>query len=127
MVAFGIALIPLCVRFGRPAVTAMAFGVLIGGVGQLVVQFPALMALGFRFRWERPGRHPGVRRVGMLMIPATVGLAATQLNLFFSTLIASLLQQGSVSWLWYAFRLMQLPIGVFGVALATVSLPALSR
>jgi putative peptidoglycan lipid II flippase len=61
------------------------------------------------------------------MLPATIGLAATQLNLFFSTLIASMLQQGSVSWLWYAFRLMQLPIGVFGVALATVSLTALSR
>ena len=61
------------------------------------------------------------------MLPATVGLAATQLNLFVSTVIASLLEQGSVSWLWYAFRLMQLPIGVFGVALATVSLPALSR
>jgi putative peptidoglycan lipid II flippase len=61
------------------------------------------------------------------MLPATIGLAATQLNLFFSTLIASLLPQGSVSWLWYAFRLMQLPIGVFGVALATVSLPSLAR
>jgi putative peptidoglycan lipid II flippase len=61
------------------------------------------------------------------MLPASFGLAATQLNLFVSTLIASLLVQGSVSWLWYAYRLMQLPIGVFGVALATVSLPALSR
>jgi putative peptidoglycan lipid II flippase len=71
--------------------------------------------------------HPGVRRVAALMVPATIGLAATQLNLLVSTQIASLLQQGSVSWLWYAFRIMQLPIGVFGVALATVSLPALSR
>ena len=61
------------------------------------------------------------------MLPATIGLAATQINLLVSTQIASLLPQGSVSWLWYAFRLMQLPIGVFGVALATVSLPALSR
>ena len=61
------------------------------------------------------------------MVPATLGLAATQVNLLVSTIIASLLAQGSVSWLSYAFRLMQLPIGVFGVALATVSLPALSR
>jgi putative peptidoglycan lipid II flippase len=61
------------------------------------------------------------------MLPATLGLAATQINLFVNTLIASFLEQGSVSWLWYAFRLMQLPIGVFGVALATVALPALSR
>jgi len=61
------------------------------------------------------------------MIPATIGLAATQINLLVTTVIASVLEEGSVSWLWYAFRLMQLPIGVFGVALATVSLPALSR
>jgi putative peptidoglycan lipid II flippase len=61
------------------------------------------------------------------MLPATVGLAATQLNLMVTTVVASLLAQGSVSWLWYAYRLMQLPIGVFGVALATVSLPALAR
>jgi putative peptidoglycan lipid II flippase len=61
------------------------------------------------------------------MTPATIGLAATQINLLVSTQIASLLPQGSVSWLWYAFRLMQLPIGVFGVALATVSMPALAR
>jgi putative peptidoglycan lipid II flippase len=84
------------------------------------------MRLGFRPRLEWPRAHPGVRRVATLMLPATVGLAATQLNLLVSTQIASLLEQGSVSWLWYAFRLMQLPIGVFGVALATVSLPALS-
>jgi len=83
--------------------------------------------LGFRLKLEPPRRHPGVARVARLMLPATIGLAATQLNLFFSTLIASMLVQGSVSWLWYAFRIMQLPIGVFGVALATVSLPALSR
>src|SRR6185436_18208804 len=56
-----------------------------------------------------------------------IGLAATQLNLLVSTILASMLPQGSVSWLWYAFRLMQLPIGVFGVALATVSMPALAR
>jgi putative peptidoglycan lipid II flippase len=68
-----------------------------------------------------------VKRVGLLMLPATVGLAATQFNLLVTTMIASLLEEGSVSWLWYSYRLMQLPIGVFGVALATVSLPALSR
>jgi putative peptidoglycan lipid II flippase len=99
----------------------------LGGVCQFVFQLPALFKLGFRWRWEWPFRDPGVGRVARLMVPATVGLAATQFNLFVSTLLASLLQQGSVSWLWYAFRLMQLPIGVFGVALATVSLPALSR
>jgi putative peptidoglycan lipid II flippase len=127
MIVFGVSLIPVCHRLGQPAILAMALGVLIGGGLQFVVQLPALYALGFRLRFEWPRAHPGVRRVALLMLPATIGLAATQINLFFSTLIASLLEQGSVSWLWYAFRIMQLPIGVFGVALATVSLPALAR
>jgi putative peptidoglycan lipid II flippase len=127
MVAGGLGLIPVFRAWGEPPILAMAYGVLIGGLAQFVVQLPALHGLGFHFRLEWPRRHPGVARVSALMAPATIGLAATQLNLLVSTLIASLLQQGSVSWLWYAFRLMQLPIGVFGVALATVSLPALSR
>jgi putative peptidoglycan lipid II flippase len=127
MIVFGVALIPACTALGQPAILAMAIGVLLGGLLQFACQLPALAALGFRMRFERPTGHPGVRRVATLMVPATIGLAATQLNLLVSTQIASLLQQGSVSWLWYAFRIMQLPIGVFGVALATVSLPALSR
>ena len=127
MIVFGVALIPACRAVGQPVILAMAIGVLLGGLLQFACQLPALSALGFRLRFERPTGHPGVRRVATLMVPATIGLAATQLNLLVSTQIASLLQQGSVSWLWYAFRIMQLPIGVFGVALATVSLPALSR
>jgi putative peptidoglycan lipid II flippase len=127
MIVFGLGLIPVCHALGVPTIVAMAIGVVIGGLLQFVVQLPPLFKLGFRWHWERPGRHPGVRRVAWLMLPATVGLAATQVNLMVSTLIASLLPQGSVSWLSYAFRIMQLPIGVFGVALATVSLPALSR
>jgi putative peptidoglycan lipid II flippase len=127
MVVGGLALIPLMRATGRPEIVAMAFGVLIGGIAQFLVQVPPLLREGFRPVPEIPRRHPGVGRVASLMAPATIGLAATQLNLFVSTLIATLLVQGSVSWLWYAFRLMQLPIGVFGVALATVSLPALAR
>ncbi|HET9326891.1 MAG TPA: murein biosynthesis integral membrane protein MurJ [Candidatus Eisenbacteria bacterium] len=127
MIVGGLALIPVFRAMGQPPILAMAVGVLIGAFAQFACQIPSLAAEGFRFAWEVPRRHPGVARVAALMGPATVGLAATQLNLFVSTWIASLLQQGSVSWLWYAFRLMQLPIGVFGVALATVSLPALSR
>jgi putative peptidoglycan lipid II flippase len=127
MIAVGLALIPVCERLGQPPVLAMAIGVVVGGLGQFAWQLPPLWKLGFRLRWEMPRAHPGVRRVAFLMVPATIGLAATQFNLFFSTMIASLLPQGSVSWLWYAFRLMQLPIGVFGVALGTVSLPSLAR
>uniref|UniRef100_A0A832I1Q2 Probable lipid II flippase MurJ n=1 Tax=Eiseniibacteriota bacterium TaxID=2212470 RepID=A0A832I1Q2_UNCEI len=127
MVVVGVGLIPAARALGQPDVLAMAVGVLVGGVLQFGVQLPALAGLGFRLRFERPTFPAPVRRVAALMLPATVGLAATQLNLLVSTIVASLLEQGSVSWLWYAFRLMQLPIGVFGVALATVSLPALSR
>ena len=127
MIVFGVALIPVCRALGQPPILAMAIGVLIGGLLQFVVQLPSLRAEGFHFRLEWPTGHPGVRRVASLMVPATIGLAATQINLLVSTQIASVLPQGSVSWLWYAFRVMQLPIGVFGVALATVSMPALSR
>ncbi len=127
MIVCGVALIPVVEGFGQPPILAMALGVVLGGVGQFAVQLPALHGKGFRLRLELPRPHPGVLRVAALMGPAAIGLAATQLNLFVSTLIASLLEQGSVSWLAYAFRLMQLPIGVFGVALATVSMPAFAR
>jgi len=127
MIVVGVGLIPVFRSMGQPAIIAMAAGVLFGGIAQLVFQIPSLYALGFRLRLARPIFSEGVRRVGNLMLPATIGLAATQLNLMVTTIIASMLAQGSVSWLWYAYRLMQLPIGVFGVALATVSLPALSR
>ena len=127
MIVFGLALIPACRAVGWPAIAAMAFGVVLGGLLQFVCQLPALHRLGFRLRFELPTWHPGVRRVALLMLPATVGLAATQLNIFVSQAIAASFREGSVSWLQYAFRLMQLPIGLFGVAVATVSLPALSR
>src|SRR5205814_3982452 len=91
------------------------------------VQLPALHRLGYRHEFRLDFQDPGVKRIVGLMLPATIGLAATQVNLFVNTLIASLLPQGSVSWLNYAFRLMQLPIGIFGVAVATVTLPAVSR
>ena len=127
MVVFGLSLIPVARSVGWPVITAMAFGVVLGGVLQFACQLPALHKLGFRFRLEIPTWHPGVRRVAFLMLPATIGLAATQLNIFVSQAIAASFREGSVSWLQYAFRLMQLPIGLFGVAVGTVSLPALSR
>jgi len=127
MIVFGLSLIPAARAIGWPVITAMAFGVVLGGVLQFACQLPALHKLGFRFRLEIPTWHPGVRRVAFLMLPATIGLAATQVNIFVSQAIAASFREGSVSWLQYAFRLMQLPIGLFGVAVGTVSLPALSR
>jgi putative peptidoglycan lipid II flippase len=122
MVVVGVALIPVMRACGQPAMLAMAIGVLVGGVLQFAYQLPPLYQLGFRLRWEWPRWHPGVRRVALLMIPATVGSAGWQINTVVNTLIASHLQQGSVSWLYYALRLQQLPVGVLGASLGMVSM-----
>ncbi|PLX49055.1 MAG: murein biosynthesis integral membrane protein MurJ [Desulfobulbaceae bacterium] len=114
-------------RMGQPAIAGMAVGTLIGGILQLGCQLPLLHKVGFRFRPVLDLRDPGLHRVLMLMVPAVIGLSATQLNIFVNTNFASSCEQGSVSWLQYAFRLMQLPIGLFGVALSMASLPLISR
>lgn len=127
MIVFGLALIPLFRAIGQPPIAAMAAGVVLGAALQFACQLPALRRQGFRFALEWPVWPPGVRRVLQLMGPATIGLAATNVNVIVASRIASAFVEGSVTWLYCAFRLMQLPIGVFGVALATVSMPALSR
>ncbi len=108
-------------------VTALAAGVAAAGALQLLFLMPSLVRLGLlpRPRW-RPG-HAGVRRILGLMLPTLFGSSVAQVNLLIDTLLASLLLTGSVSWLYYADRLLEFPIGVFGVALATVTLPALAR
>lgn len=127
LIASGFLIAPFCPRFGLEPIVGMAIGVLLGGLGQLLIQAPALRGQGFRWRPVVSFRDPGVLRIVTLMAPAAVGLAATQVNIFVNTLLASLLPQGSVSWLNYAYRLMQLPIGLFGVAIATVTLAEVSR
>lgn len=113
-------------RLEEPVV-GLAWGVFIAGALQLAFQLPFLRALGMlpRPRW-RPA-DPGVRRVGRLMLPAIYGVSVAQINLLVNTFLASFLVTGSVSWLYYSDRLMEFPLGVFGIALATVILPALSR
>jgi putative peptidoglycan lipid II flippase len=105
----------------------MAIGTLVGGVLQLVIQFPALKAVGFRFRISCDFTDPGLIRILKLMIPATIGLSATQINIFINTNFAASCVEGSVSWLNYAFRLVQLPIGIFGVTLSIAMMPLLAR
>ena len=108
-------------------VFALAWGVFLAGVVQLGFQLPALRKLGF-LCWPRWGwRHGGVRRVMKLMLPGIVGSSAMQINLLFDILIASFLTAGSISWLYYSDRLVEFPLGVFGIALATVILPNLSE
>lgn len=108
-------------------VTALAWGVLIAGVAQLMFQLPHLRALGLLPRPRLDRRHEGVRRVARLMLPGIFGSSVAQINLLFDTLIASFLATGSVSWLYFSDRLVEFPLGVFGIALATVILPTLSR
>lgn len=108
-------------------VTALAWGVFAAGIVQLLFQWPYLKKLGLvpRFRFKRA--HEGVKRVLRLMLPVMFGSSVAQINLLIDTVIASFLVTGSVSWLYYSDRLVEFPLGVFGVALATVILPKLSQ
>jgi putative peptidoglycan lipid II flippase len=112
--------------FGPRALTGLAIGTLIGGGLQLFVQFPSLRKLGYRLRPDFRWNDPGVRQVLALMGPAIIAASAVQVNVMVNTVFASHLEAGAISWLEWAFRLMQLPIGLFGVAVATVTLPQIS-
>ena len=113
--------------FGTRALIGLALGTLIGGFLQLAVQLPSLVKVGFRFRPDFHWRDPGVRKVLQLMGPAVIAASAVQVNVLINSIFASYLEDGAVSWLNIAFRLMQLPLGIFGVAVATVTLPLVSR
>ena len=114
-------------QYGAGSLIGLSVGTLIGGLLQLIVQFPALGKVGYRFRPDFLWRDPGVRRILLLMGPAIVAASAVQVNVMVNGNFASYLGNGRVSWLAYAFRLMQLPIGIFGVAIGTVTLPVVSR
>jgi putative peptidoglycan lipid II flippase len=103
-----------------------SIGTLLGGAAQLLVQAPPLRAMGFRFRPDWAPSDPGLRRIAALMAPATVGLAAVQINIFVNGYFASF-EPGAVSWLAFAFRILYLPIGIFGVAAGTVATAGLAR
>jgi putative peptidoglycan lipid II flippase len=126
-IVFAFGLTPLMPFFGYPRIMSMALATLVGGLVQLIVQMPALWREGFRYRPLLDPSDPRLRRVLVLMGPGTVGVAATQLNLFVTTLFATSQGTGAVSWLQYAFRVMYLPLGLFGVSIATAVLPAAAR
>jgi putative peptidoglycan lipid II flippase len=113
--------------FGRNAVLGLAVGTLIGGALQLGVQLPALRRVGYAFRPDFHWRDSRVREVLLLMGPSVIAASSTQVNVLVNSIFASHLVDGAVFWLSIAFRLVQLPLGVFGVALGTVALPLLSR
>jgi putative peptidoglycan lipid II flippase len=122
-----LALLPILGRLGVPTILAMAIGVLVGGIGQVAIQWPALRREGYRYRPALDLQARGLRDVLLLMGPGTLGLAATQVNVFVNTWLATGEGTGAVSWLNYAFRLMYLPLGLFGVSIATASIPRIAR
>jgi putative peptidoglycan lipid II flippase len=108
-------------------VIALATGVVLGGGFQMVLLLPFLKKSGLNFWWRGPVYHPGLKKVGRLMLPTILGSAAYQINILIGTLLASQLSEGSISYLYYADRLVQFPLGIFAVALGTAVLPTLSR
>jgi putative peptidoglycan lipid II flippase len=110
-----------------PPVLVLAWAVSVGGLLQLMLQLPFLAKIGMLPRWRLDLQHPGVRRVLRLMAPAVFGVSVSQVSLLINTIFASFLATGSVSWLYYADRLMEFPAGVLGAALGTILLPSLSK
>ncbi|MEA2013819.1 MAG: murein biosynthesis integral membrane protein MurJ [Thermodesulfobacteriota bacterium] len=113
--------------FFADPILSLAVGVMIGGILQLAMQIPFLLKVG---AWLKPNfhfNHPGIRRIGRLMLPAVFGAAVYQASIFINTILASLLPEGSVSYLYYADRVVQLPLGVFAIAVGTASLPSFSE
>jgi putative peptidoglycan lipid II flippase len=108
------------------AMVAMSIGTLLGGAGQLLIQLPSLFGVGYRYQGILDWSDPGFRHVIRLLLPAVLGVAAVQVNVFVNNWFASFFADGAVTHLNCAFRLMQFPIGVFGVAISTVTLPAIT-
>lgn len=112
--------------FFDPPVVGLAVGVLIGGAFQLGIHLPAMKRYGMMPRLRRGWNHPAVKKIAPMMAMAAYGAAVYQVNVIVITFLASFLAEGSVSWLWYADRVMEFPLGIFGISLATVLLPTLS-
>jgi putative peptidoglycan lipid II flippase len=125
-IAGGVLLSPLMPRWGIEPVVSMAIGALVGGASQFLVMTPSARRSGYRFRFDLNFSDSGLQHIARLMVPAIIGLSATQINILVDSQLASRYGDGPVSWLNYGFRLMQFPIGVLGIAIATVSMTAVS-
>ncbi len=124
-VAMIVAIVTLASRV-TPPILALAIGVLVGGLGQLAVQLPELRRLGVPLMPSAEFSHPAVKEIGHRLWPAVFALSAVQVTVVINTWLASLLRTGTVSYLYYADRVMEFPLGVFGIALATAALPSMS-
>lgn len=123
----GALLVPLMPGLGVEPIVGIAIGALLGGIGQIALQAPALHHEGFRYRAILDPADPGLRRILRLIGPGTLAGAAVQINLLVNMVLASGQGTGAVSWLGYAFRVMYLPIGLFGVSIASATMPVVSR
>ncbi|KRG65430.1 membrane protein [Stenotrophomonas terrae] len=126
MIAAALCLVPHMQAWGYEPVLALAWGVFVAGILQLAFQLPSLAKLGLLPRPRLDLAHAGVRKIMKLMVPTLFGSSVAQVNLLFNTLAASMLMGGSVTWLYYSDRLLEFPLGMFGVAIGTVILPHLS-
>ncbi|RJQ51341.1 MAG: murein biosynthesis integral membrane protein MurJ [Nitrospiraceae bacterium] len=115
----------LAYRIEQP-IAAVAIGVALGGFVQFAFQLPSFFRNGYSLKPEYGFSHPGLKKMSLLVLPATMGMAVTQINIFISTILASYLQEGSITYLYYSMRLIQFPVGIFGVAMGMAVLPALS-
>jgi len=113
-------------RYFQHPITALAIGVILGGILQLALQWPFLIKMGARLKPNFHFNHPGMKKIGLLLIPTLVGSGIYQINIFIGTILASTLPKGSVSFLYYADRVVELPLGVFAIAVGTASLPSFS-
>lgn len=127
IIASAVLLVPVMPRWGLHPITAIAIGALIGGFGQIALQLPSLYREGYRYRPKFDPGDSGLREILGLIGPGTIAGAALQINLLVNMVLATGEGTGAVSWLSYAFRVMYLPIGLFGVSIATATLPAISR
>ncbi len=121
-----IAVLTLAPRMEQPII-AVAIGVAAGGFIQFAFQLPSFLKSGYSLTPEYDFRHAGLKKMSILIMPATVGMAVAQINIFISTILASYLPEGSITYLYYSMRLIQFPIGIFGVAMGMAVLPTLSE
>ena len=121
-----VTVISLASKMEQPII-AVAIGVALGGFVQFAFQIPSFLKNGYSLNPEYDFRHPGLKKMSILMLPATMGMAVAQINIFISTILASYLAAGSITYLYYSMRLTQFPIGIFGVAMGMAVLPTLSE
>jgi len=121
-----ISAVVLSMQFLSQPITGVAVGVVLGGMCQFLIQVPGLQKQGMRMRPEFKPTHPGVKRIGRLVLPVFLSSSVNQLNIFVTTIFASFLATGSITYLFYGMRFIHFPLGIFGIAIATAVLPSMS-